>query len=314
MIYVLFGLEKYLIDKKIKEIIKENNISEHSISNYNLENTLLGDIIDDVNMPDMFSEKKLVLVDNTYIFTGTNIKTAPEHNLDTLIKYLDNKNNETILIFKVNNEKLDVRKKIVKLIKEKTITLEFNKVLNINDFAKENFENYKIEYSTISYLITRVGYDLNNLANEIEKLKLYKFEDKKITKEDIDNLTIKNIDLNIFTFIDDIIAKRKEKAYETYKEIIKMGEEPIAINVMLANQFRIMLKSKELQMRGYSEKAIADCLDIHPFRVKKALEKTNLYSNEILEEHLNSLCENDINIKTGKIDKYLALEIFILSL
>jgi len=313
MTYVLYGLENYLINKKIKEIISENNISDFSISKFNLEQFLLENIIDDANTPDMFGEKKLIIVENAYIFTGTIKKNALEHKIDTLTDYLNNPNENTIIVFKVDNEKLDVRKKIVKLIKEKTQVFEYNKLNNINSFVKELLKDYKIENNNISFLINRVGDNLNNLENEIEKLKIFKFEEKIITKKDIEDLTIKNIDLNIFTFIDDIVSKRKEKAYETYKELIKMGEEPIAINTMLANQFRIILKSKELQMVGYSEKAIAETLEIHPFRVKKALEKAYLYQIKVLEEHLNKLCLNDINIKTGKIDKYLALDLFIIN-
>jgi DNA polymerase-3 subunit delta len=83
---------------------------------------------------------------------------------------------------------------------------------------------------------------------------------------------------------------------------------------MIANQIRIMYQTKELYKRGYTEKDIASNLDIHPYRIKLALEKSREYESSKLLNYLNELADLDINIKSGLIDKKLGLELFILQL
>ena len=96
--------------------------------------------------------------------------------------------------------------------------------------------------------------------------------------------------------------------------MIKMNEEPIKIIVMLANQFRIMYQSKKLTKMGNSVNNIAELLGIHPYRVKLALEKGSKYSENDLISNLYKLATLDEEIKMGKKDKYLALELFLISI
>ena len=55
-------------------------------------------------------------------------------------------------------------------------------------------------------------------------------------------------------------------------------------------------------------------LSIHPFRIKKALEKGRMFSSEILLSYIKQLAELDYQIKNGGINKRLGLELFLLGL
>ena len=83
---------------------------------------------------------------------------------------------------------------------------------------------------------------------------------------------------------------------------------------MLANQFRIMYQSKQLLKKGYSEREIANLLEIHEFRVKKALEKGRKYSSDEILKKLEDLADLDYQIKSGQLDKNIGLELFILNM
>ena len=80
----------------------------------------------------------------------------------------------------------------------------------------------------------------------------------------------------------------------------------------MANQFRLIYQSKELYKKGNREDTISKILNVHPYRVKLALEKSKNYSSKILLNYLLKLAEMDFKIKNGLIDKNLALELFIL--
>lgn len=310
MIYLLYGTEKLLIEQETNKIINTYNINIENIIKYNLENTSIGIVIEDAETYSMFDDKKIIIVENSFIFTG---KKVIEQNIEVLENYLNNYNPDTILIFTIITEKLDERKKIVKQINK--IGQVKNLVSNdIRLFVKNNFGDYKISNSDIDLLLERVGNNLSILNNEINKIKIYKNDNKQITTNDILELTSKSVDTDIFKFIDNIINKNKSKVLETYDELIKLGEEPIKIIVMLANQFRLMYQVKGLTKKGYSEKDIAKILDIHPYRVKLSLGKSKNFSDDNLLKILKQLADLDSDIKKGNIDKYLGLELFILGL
>lgn len=313
MVYVLYGTVDYLIKKQVENILKENDIEQISISKYNLANELLKDIINDAESISLFTERKAILVENAYIFTGSNNKKNSEQDTILLEKYLENNNSDTVLIFIVNNEKLDERKKITKLVKKYGTVKEFNHVDTI-EIVKTLFDNYQIKEDIIRYLIERVGDNISILSNEIEKIKLYKNDDKIITKEDVENLTSKSPEVNNFKLIDAIISKNKALAIELYEERLKLNEEPIAIIIALANQIRIMYQVKELYLMGHTEHDIANQLNIHPYRVKLASQNARKYDSNTLLRYLEELANLDINIKTGQVDKELGLELFILGI
>ncbi len=312
MVYLLYGTVDYLINKTIDKIISDNKIDEFNINKYDLTNSLLTDIINDASSMSLFNDKKIIIVNNAYIFTGNNKKYLEQDTLE-LEKYLNNVNDNTILIFNVNSEKLDERKKITKLIKKNGLVKDFNSIDNIS-LVKNLFDDYSISNDNVKYLISRVGDDSSLLASEIEKIKIYKNEDKTITFDDITNLTTKSLEVNNFKLIDAIINKNKAEAFNLYQDRIKLNEEPIAIIISLANQIRIMYQVKQLYLNGYTENNIASILKIHPYRVKLASQNAKKYDSNILLNYLKQLADLDINIKTGKVDKTLGLELFIIAL
>lgn len=312
MLYLLYGTENYLIKKEIKKILETNSIENINISEYNLEIDNFKDIIEDANTISLFADKKVIIVNNSYIFTGKNVKN--DNDPELFLEYFKNINPDSIIIFISETEKLDERKKIVKEIRKIGAVKDFNKTNDLVGIIKDMFGNYNISIQDIRFMIDRCGENLDILNQEINKIKIYKDEDKNVIREDIINLTSKNIDIDIFNFVDTIVNKNKEKALETYKEMLINGEEPIKILVILANQFRIIYQAKELYKKGYSGNDIATMIGIHPYRIKLALEKARNYDSEILLSYLEKLADLDYDIKVGNIASSLGLELFILSI
>ena len=312
MLYLLYGTENYLIKREIDKILNANSIEKINVSEYNLEIDKFKDIIEDANTISLFADKKAIIVNNSYLFTGKSIKN--ENDPELFLDYFKNANPDSIIIFIVDSEKLDERKKIVKEIKKIGTVKDFNKKNDLTDILKNMFEDYNISIQDIKFMIDRCGNNLDILSQEVNKIKIYKDEDKNVTKEDIINLTSKNIDIDIFGFVDTIVNKNKNKALEIYKEMLINGEEPIKILVILANQFRIIYQAKELYKQGYSGNDIATMIGIHPYRIKLALEKARNYNSDTLLDYLEKLADLDYDIKIGNIESSLGLEMFILSI
>ena len=311
MIYVLYGLERYLIDKEIKKIIENNNIDELSISKYNAKNNSLEEILFDVDSMPLFGNKRLFIIDESYFFTGE--KSSDEHLLEKIEKFLNGFSSNNIVLFVVNNEKLDERKKITKLVKKIGKSIEFNAKSDANAMIKDLLKDYDISTSNINLIKFRINNKSEVINSEIDKLLIYK-EDKTISEEDILNVISEYPNIDFFQFIDNIINKKVEETLKTYYELLKLKEEPIKIIVTLANQFRLMYQAKKMFQSGYSEKDIVTETGEHPYRVKLAISKAQKYKDEDLLEILKKLGEINLNAKKGLVDSKTALEMFIIEI
>lgn len=306
MVYLLYGTEKYLIKQELNNIIKNNNITE-DISTYDMDNTSFKNIIDDINTSSLFSDKRMIIVSNCLTFS-TLEKNKPD--VKYLEEYLDHIN-DNILVFICNQEKLDNRKKIVSLMLEKAQVIELNDY-DVYAIVKTMFDKYKISDHDIKLLVDRVGNNLDMLQNEVEKLKIYKNSNLNITEDDILKVTSKSIDTNIFHLIDNIIANKKDRALESYYELIKENEEPIKILVLLANQFRLMYQVKCLKEKRNNIFDIMKILNQKKYTIEMADLKSRNLDKELILKKLYQLADIDIKIKSGYINKNVALELFIL--
>ena len=207
MLYLLYGTKDFLLKQELKKLM--TGFEEINISKYDLNNETMQDIIDDAKTISLFGDKKLIICENANLFTGQTAKNA-----EILESYLTKPNDLTTLIFITNNDKIDNRKKITKLMKKNGIIKDFSENINPITFVQNNLKDYNINISAINLLIDRVGNNPLILKNEIDKLKLYKGNNKFIDENDILNLTVKTSYEDIFKLIDYIIDNNKDKALE----------------------------------------------------------------------------------------------------
>ncbi len=309
MIYVLYGTENVLIKEFINNIKNREGID--NIINYNLEDISLSEIIEDASYTSLFNDKKLIVVNNS-IFLNSSFDTS------SLEKYIKNINEATFLVFVLNEEKISSNLKIVKLLKKECVVREFNELstYKLESIIVDNFneEKYKIDKTAVSELIVRCNSDYSLIYSEIEKLKLYKLKDKFISYDDVCDVVNKNIESDIFKLTDAIGEKNKIKIMNVYNDLIENDYDPIMLIGVISNEFRLYKQVKDLISIGYSEGMISKHLKVHPYRVKLAIEKTSYYKKEDIENILSNLFKTDYDIKSGNIEKYIGLELLLLSL
>ncbi len=311
MIYLLYGEFESDIEKYIDKLVKDNNIDTKVV--YNYKDTSIEDVVEECSYTDLFGNKKMVILNDCTFLTGKDTLES-----DLMGKYLDNPNKDVILVFKIVTDKLDERKKLVKTIKSVAIVKEF-KLLdekNLDSYIKNYFESleFKIDSLSINEIVSRLSSNTKVIDSELNKLYLYKLNDKTIELEDVKKVITRYEDNTIFKLVDAVVKRDKEKIFYLYKELLNNKEEPIMILTMLANQFRLMYQAKVLYNDGLSFKDIASKLKEHPYRVQLAIQNSNNLSKKELKNIIQKLAETDYQIKTGIMDKEKALEIFFLEL
>lgn len=292
---------KELVDLEIKKIL--TNKENYDIINYSIDDSIKI-ALEEVRMMSMFSSFKVVVIHSNLEFT--------KEEEDDLYNYLENNNSSNyLIIFTISN--IDKRKKIVKYFDK------IKRFINNNDFDSKEYalsylkqNNYKID--DIDYFISLVGTNINNITNELDKLITYKIEDKHITNKDIDNITVSNFEDNIFSFTDAIIKNEKERSMKLYQEFLTKGYDEIALIILLAGQFRTLFQVKRLYNQGKSNEEISSILGFNnPYRVKICLRNAYLFTEDDLLHYLQRLGDMDYKIKSGKLDKKMALELFLIN-
>lgn len=319
-IFLIYGLEKFVIDRQVETIIKKTigESMEYNTIKYDLQQTPIQEVIEDCETIPFLSEYKVIIVENPYFLTGKKVKVDFEHDLEGFLSYINNPSNTTILIIVADYEKIDTRKKIVKTLYKKAHVYEASKLDdnklfdNIRKIVEK--KNKRISDDAIKELIKRIGNNFSILYQEIKKIIIYKNDSDEITIDDVKLLSSRTLEDNIFELVDSVINKDSEKSLRIYYDLLRQNEEPIRIIIIIAGQFRLLYQTKKLYQKGYSEKEIASKLKVHPYRVKLAGRKISKYNETELLKYLDELSTLDQTIKSGKVEKKLGLELFFLKL
>lgn len=278
--------------------------------NYDINN--VSDIVNEASTIGMFSLNKFIVINIDSYFKDKN--DIPGINL--LEEYFDNYNSNSYLIFICNSDTIDSRKKIVNLIKKNGIVkkIEANDSYitdYINGYLKDN--GYSINNSDVIYFINRVGSNINNITNELDKLILYKINDKIITKSDIDLLTIENIDDSIYELVNAILKNDSKKAIKLYYNFINNGMDVNQMIAIVGSQIRLLYQVKRLYNKGKSNEEIANILEFKSvYRVKYLLSDSYYYSEEDLLKYLSKLSTIDEAVKSSNQDGNMLFELFII--
>lgn len=310
-LYVIFGEENYLKNKYEKQFIQTILDENFKMMNFDLfegKNINITNVIDACNTLPFISEYRLVVLKNTDL-----LYEAKKEDIETLEKYFDNIPKTTILIFieQKINKKLKIYKTASKIGSIHQIdTLSEQDLINwITSFLKQKGKT--LTTKECLYIIRNVGYNMEILQNELNKLASFK-KDEKITTNDIDCICTKSIESTIFDLINFMANKNMEKALDIYKTLIFNKTSPFLILNMIYRQFKIILQTKYLYNKGYNINNISTQLKLRDFIVREAFNQSKNFNIKTLLNALNNCLQTDNNIKTGKINDELGVELLII--
>jgi len=309
-VYLISGESYLLINEQIGTIVGDSK----NVTTFDLGSNTLEDVIIEAGYVSMFLETKYIIVRNANFFGSCKIK---EDDNEMLLKFLDNSNFNVVMIF-VINEKLDMRKKITKIIKDKhTIisvpNLKFYETENrvLNYFKKSGYEIDKI---SVNYIVDNALNNYDIVMSEVEKVLLYHDKPGFIKHNDVVNIIAKSINTNNFLLVDAVVDNDLEKSLEYLNDLKIMRIEPTVLISLLARDFRIMLNIKKMQEQNMREYGIMNELGLQDWQLEKYLKKVFPYKIKELEELLIKLSKLDLEIKSGKIDRFMGLELFIMEI
>lgn len=311
MNYLLIGNEYYNLRKRKAELLKNINNKDLNVSVYNdCVADDIDEIVSDCQTVPFFDDKKVVICVNPSFFLEN--KSIDKNCLKKLTDYLKNPQESTDLIFYIEkNGKINqnVFKQLTKYFK-----IEKYDILNEQEFIdvikkdlREN--NIIIDNAGLNLLIKRLPIDLENWKNELEKLCLY---NAPLNKEAIDNLICRQLEKDAFALTNAINKNDLVSALSIYHDLLTLNKNDLlGLLALIATQYRTMSQYKILREMGNTNNDIAQKMNVSAGSVYYKLKECDNRSGDELLKILDSLATLDQNIKSGKIEPILGLEIFI---
>lgn len=239
--------------------------------------------------------------------------------IDALVDYLPHLPESTRLFF-LESQSLPGNHRLLKLAKkaENGYVKAFNRPegRSLDRWVQErvNERGGSISPHAVHTLVSSAGNDLTLLANEIEKLVLYKQDDGAIEAEDVSRLCPYAAEASIFDLVDALGNRSGQQAATLLQQKLQEGADPFYLFAMIVRQFRLLIQTKELADDGRRPPGIANALHIHSFVAGKMYQQSQRFTLSQLEQIYAHLLETDVNVKTGRADMVTSLNLLVAAL
>jgi DNA polymerase-3 subunit delta len=152
--------------------------------------------------------------------------------------------------------------------------------------------------------------DLRLAAAELEKLALYA-PDRPITSADVELLVAPVSLESVFELVDALAGRDGPTACRVLHHFLAEGEPPLRLLALIARQFRLLALTKWLLGSSVSGRQLPARLGVQPFVANKLTRQAGHFSEAFLHAALRRLRNIDTDIKTGRMDAVLALDLFV---
>jgi len=306
-VYLLYGEEDYL-RKQYRDKLKNALVNDGDTLNYHYfegKNVNVGEIIDLAETMPFLAEKRVIIMENTELVKA---------DADRLAEYLKDIA-ETVILILVET-KTDKRSVLYKAIQTKGTACEF-KAQDENTLkrwiaSKVKAENKNITMDAVNMLLDMTGSDMANISSELEKLFSYTLKKDNITREDVETICTKRLNNIVFELAETMANKQQKKALDLYHGLLAQKETSLGLLALISRHFTKMLEVKEMGNNGYHYRTIAEKLGLHPYVTQKYESQASKYKLGEIRGILQACADTDAGIKSGKIDKDLAVELIII--
>jgi DNA polymerase III subunit delta len=317
-VYLLMGVEQHLIDTTIKRILKAMpDIDESSVIRFDLDETPVEVVLEEADTLPFLEDRKLIIANNaSFLKAADKSKEKVVHNITLLESWLQNPSPTATVLFLAPYEKLDGRKKIVKVLQNNAVVVEAMPLTGrdlttwIQNEAGTN--GIKIDPDIAQFLVDTAGDSLLTLSNEIAKIGMYMNRKGEVTREIIENLVPRLPEMDVFRLTDAYMTGDVKRTITIYHDLLRNGEEPIMLTSLIAGQIRLMIHVTSLVKKGYQQQQIAKTLNVHPYRVKLIMDNRSVPKMERLLLILQKLAQIDHKLKSSSGKRERILEIFFM--
>lgn len=318
-VYLLYGEERLLIEETV-DLLRTQLIgdADHDLNyeRFDFTEQPVQLALEAAETYPFLGDKRLVVGFGATFLSSGREKEKVEHDLEALEAYLENPAPYSVLVLILYHPKLDERKKLVRLLKKQAVVAEASslKSKDLIPWLIKRAEQRQVQLNADAGALLHqfAGNDLTFLDRELAKMASYVGPGGTITTEVVHHLAAETTAHNVFELVNDVAEQNISRALYALDQLLVQNEEPIKIIFLLARQFRLMYEAKYLLKKGYPQRDLSRLMGVHPYVAKLASQHCKPFTLDHLARILKHLAQLDYQMKTGQIDKELALHLFIL--
>lgn len=302
--HLLYGEETYLIrnyKNRLKAALTVPG-DDMNASYFEGEKISLEEVQSIGNTLPFFHESRFLLLENTQLFKKSN----------DMVEMIEQFPETTYVIFV--EKQVDKRNRFYKWIQKNGCVTEcgLRSEVELVPWIAKYFAQYKkkISRSTAEFIVSRVGFQMDMLASELEKLLGYMGEREVVTEEDVEAICSGQTVGKLFEMMDAVIAGEQEKVFALYADLLELKEPPLKILHMLGRHINILLQVKE-GGRSLSDRDLAAKIGIPFFTIKKYRNQEKHFTKDTLMSLLEMRVDLEERFKTGRMQENLIAEIFL---
>ena len=316
LIYLFTGTSEIFIKNRMNRIIQSFNKYEYTIIKYDMETTSLSTVLSDAITVPFLEELKIIILKNPKFLTKSATSTKDE--IKAMLKYLKNPCDSTLLIIDATNTVINQSNEIYKMLKNVARIIDYPdpEEIELKGWIVRSFDanGIDIKDDALTLLLEYIGDDQARLSQEIDKLSSYVGKGGTIRIEDIKLLVPKNINNEIYLLIKAIINHDLALTNQIYDNLITHTKDSLTIFSLISNKFKELLSTYRLLKYGYSQSDIAKFYNVSTGKAYYIVQEARAFKLSDLEFYIDKLAELDYQIKSGKLDKTIGLELLLLKL
>lgn len=301
-VYLFSGDDVFRKRETIKQIIAALKVDEFNLTQEDCIQTKdIGEVLTLANTMPAFADRRVIVLNN--------IDKLTKNPLAALVNYLQNPLNSTCFILCHNDyKKFKKDKALTSALSGDSAEILFDELkgASLQKWLKENFaaKSLKINSDTLFMLEELVGADLNALTMEIEKLSLLleKREDKTVTEEDLLSSIGYSKEENPFALNNAVLSLNKKEALKIIDNLLKAGEEPIAILNKISNPAMKLFRIKRLAEAGVPAFQITAAAGLMPWESRLVSVARNLPPSAVMLKAIDKIIDADLAFKTSTAD------------
>ena len=308
-VYLLYGPEVYLRTQMKEKLMQALVAPEDTmnVTRFAGKETTEGSVLAQAETMPFFADRRVILVEDSGFF---------KNKTEELADYLENLPPYLVLLF--SESEVDKRTKTFKAVQKAGHVVEFaeqtEETLTRWILTRMKKEGKKITQKTMQQFLQRTGTDMSRIDNELEKLLSYCAKKEVITDQDVEAICSTQVTNQIFDMVRFVTEHRQKEALDRYYDLLALKERPMRILYLIGRQYQQLLQIGGLSREGIPQNEIASVVGVPPFVVRKTLGLANRYGEIELQKILEELTKLEEDVKTGRLDETLSVELAIVKL
>lgn len=308
-LYFFYGDEPYLLNQipdRFKYSVLDENSYDFNFSSFYARDVEVSVLKDAVETLPIMTQNRLVILKN-----AQDLSDSEWGELETLIS-----NPVDTTVFVIIADKIDKRKKWVKQLLDKSLSVEFkkpfeNQIPQWIHFLAQN-EGLVFSQPAIHRIHRLVGNQLTELSHQISKIKDYVGDRKTVEVADINEVVSHSKEESVFDFTKAIGHKDRVMALEQLVSLFDQGENEMAIIALLARHMRILLTVRSGMDQGLGGAKLASLAQVPAYFIESYCDQARQWPVKKIEEALIILADTDKALKSSPLSSHIWLENLVL--